>query len=130
MPQNVARLLLALFLVALFVGTLMPGDWKVRASQPFAPVLDLAVWAHVCLFAVICFLLPFAGLWRVRLWQLPLLGLSLALVTEGLQFFAVNRHPNLAGVLQDLAGACIGWALAQAALRYRPAVQRARVTRP
>jgi hypothetical protein len=114
------RLLTAAFITLLFFGTLMPGSWKHSAEHAVGSTLDLASLAHVTLFAVICYLLPLARWWRVQSWQLFAVGLALALTTEGLQFFAIDRHPNLAGVLQDMAGTTIGWALGFA-LHRRPA---------
>lgn len=105
------RLLTAGLITLLFFGTLMPGSWKHSAEQTVNSPLDLAVAAHVALFAAICYLLPLARWWQVRGWHVFAAGLVLALATEGLQFFAIERHPNLAGVLQDMAGTAIGWAL-------------------
>jgi VanZ like family len=104
------RLLTAASITLLFFGTLMPGSWKHSAERTIASPLDLAAMAHVALFAAICYLLPLARWWRVKAWQLFAVALGLALVTEGLQFFAIDRHPNLAGVIQDMTGATIGWA--------------------
>lgn len=47
-------------------------------------------------------------------WHAPALALALALLTGGLQSFAVNRHPGLDGVAQDLIGAAIGFWLGRA----------------
>ena len=112
MRRDAARLISSFLLVALFVGTLVPGSWKDAAAAPFASPVDLAVLAHVALFAGICFTLPPAQFWRVKSWHVLVLGLALALLTEGLQFFAIDRHPNVAGVTQDMAGTLIGWACA------------------
>jgi hypothetical protein len=111
MQRDAARFISSLLLVALFVGTLMPGSWKDAAAAPFASPVDLAVLAHVALFAGICFTLPPAQFWNVKSWHVLVLGLALALLTEGLQFFAIERHPNVAGVAQDIAGTFIGWAV-------------------
>lgn len=105
------RLLTAASISLLFFGTLMPGSWKHSVERSLASRLDLAALAHVALFAAICYLLPLARWWRVRTWQLFAVALGLALATEGLQFFAIDRHPNLAGVIQDMTGATIGWAV-------------------
>jgi hypothetical protein len=106
-----ARFLTVALISLLFLGTLMPGRWKDAAAAPFESPFDLAVLAHIGMFAVICFMIPIARLWPVKLWQLPALGLGLALLTEGLQFFAIDRHPNLAGVYQDMVGTLVafGW---------------------
>lgn len=123
------RLLTAGLTGVLLIGTLMPGNWKRSAEQSVdssievavaghVPI-DLAVVAHVALFAAICYLLPRARWWRVRSWHVLAAGLALALLTEGLQFFAVDRHPSLAGAAQDLIGTAIGWALGQRACEPR-----------
>lgn len=111
MTRGAARFTLSFFTVALFAGTLMPGRWKDAAAMTLARPVDLAVLAHIALFAGICFTLPRAQFWKVRSWHVLVLGLALALLTEGLQFFAIERHPNLAGVSQDMIGAFMGWAL-------------------
>lgn len=114
-----ARLLTVAFLVLLFFGTLMPGAWKDAATRPFGHGIDLPALAHVALFAAIFFLVPRACFWEVKFWHAPALGLALALLTEGLQYFAIDRHPNLAGVVEDLVGtvigSAIGWRLAASA---------------
>ncbi len=111
MTRNFAKLMVTFLLAALFFGTLMPGAWKDAGVQPFAAIVNLAVLAHVVLFAAICFLLQVGRFWALKPWHVPAVGLALALATEGLQFFAIDRHPDLAGVLQDLVGTAIGWAM-------------------
>lgn len=101
----------AALIAVLFLGTLMPGAWKAAATPALALPINLAALAHVALFAGICFVLPAARWWTATLWHVLLFGLVLALLTEGLQFFAVDRHPELAGVFQDMCGALLGWAL-------------------
>jgi hypothetical protein len=110
-PTGPARVLTCFLLVLLFVGTLMPGGWKRSAELAVHAPGYLGMVAHVLLFAGICFLLPHARPWEVRGWHVLGVGLALALLTEGLQFFAVDRHPEAAGLLQDMTGAVIGWML-------------------
>jgi len=43
-----------------------------------------------------------------RLLALLLVALALALLTEGLQFFAIDRHPGWDDVGIDMAGAAAG----------------------
>lgn len=119
MNTHRARLLTFVFLAALFFGTLMPGRWKDAALVPLHSPIDLAAAAHVTLFACLAFLLPFARWWEVRALHVFLAGLALALTTEGLQFFAIERHPNLAGVAQDLTGCLLGWLAVQGWRRRR-----------
>lgn len=125
MTQQRAKTLLGALLIALFAGTLMPGHWKESALRPMHSPIDLSMVAHVVLFTAMAMVLPQARPWRLRWWHLPLAGLALALLTEGLQFFAIDRHPNLAGVAQDMAGTFMGWALARLWDARRPAVAAA-----
>ena len=128
--RSAARLLTFAFLVLLFLGTLMPGAWKDAATRPFGNGIDLPALAHVAVFAALFSMVPLAGFWKVKFWHAPALGLALALLTEGLQFFAIDRHPNLAGIGQDLLGALIGgavgWRLAASARSAPAAVRNAR----
>jgi len=124
--RSVARLFTVALLLLLFLGTLMPGAWKDAATRPFGNGIDLPALAHVALFAAIFSLIPLACFWQVKFWHAPALGLALALLTEGLQFFAIDRHPNLAGIVQDVSGAliggAIGWRLALAGRTARATV--------
>jgi hypothetical protein len=117
MSRDAARFISSFLTVALFVGTLMPGSWKDAAASPFPRSLDLAVIAHIALFAGICFTMAPARFWDVRSWHVLTVGLALALLTEGLQFFAIERHPNLDGVLQDMIGVVGGVGVGAAARR-------------
>ena len=114
LTPRTARLSMGLLTAALFFGTLMPGSWRDNATRPFEDFVNLSAAAHVVLFALLCYLLPMARLWRVQLWHAPALAVALALLTEGLQFLAVDRHPGLNGVAQDLIGAAIGFWLGRA----------------
>jgi VanZ family protein len=111
MTRDAARFTSLMLIVALFAGTLLPGSWKDAALQPLPTSIHPAALAHIVLFAGICFTVPPAQFWRVRSWHVLVLGLVLALLTEGLQFFAIDRQPNVDGVAQDLIGALMGWAL-------------------
>lgn len=113
MQPSIARAGSALFCAAILLGTLMPGPWRDAAARPFELTLDLGLVAHVVLFAGLCLQLPFTRWWAMAWWHVPAIGLGLALLTEGLQSFVPGRHPNLAGVLQDLAGTLMGWVAAR-----------------
>lgn len=109
--RRFARYATVVLTALLFFGTLMPGRWKDAATTPFDSPLNLAAMAHVAMFAAICFMLSIARFWTLKPWHVPAAGLALALLTEGLQFLAIDRHPNMAGVYQDMLGALVGWAL-------------------
>lgn len=109
MTPAMARAATMLLLTVLFVGTLMPGSWKDAAELRAASPLSLSAVAHVVLFAALAFVQPLCR-WRwLKRERVPLAGLVLALLTEGLQFLAIDRHPNLAGWVQDMAGTGLGW---------------------
>lgn len=62
-------------------------------------------------------------------WPRPrvlLAALALALLTEGLQFFAIDRHPRLLDVGIDLAGAGLGLAVVWVAVVWVAAHWRRR----
>ncbi len=131
LKQQFSRVVTCILIALLFLGTLMPGAWKDAAIEPLQSPIDLGALAHVGLLAAICFMLPFARFWKVKTWHIPIFGLMLALITEGLQFFAVDRHPNMAGIYLDVAGAllgCMGWRLLTAAgwlaLPWQPVLRR------
>jgi hypothetical protein len=111
-PRN-ARIITVALLVALFLGTLMPGYWKDAALRPLHAPFDVSALAHVLLFALLAFIAPLARFPRLRAWHVPVLAFALALLTEGLQFLAIDRHPNLAGIAQDMTGALMGWLLSR-----------------
>lgn len=112
MPPAIARPGALLFLLAILLGTLLPGSWREAATRPFELTWDLGLMAHVVLFAGLCLQLPFTRWWAMAWWHVPALGLGLGLLTEGLQFYVPGRHPNLAGLLQDAAGTLMGWGAA------------------
>jgi hypothetical protein len=114
--RRTARLALAAVTAAIFIGTLVPGPWKNAVLAPLQTHLDAAAIGHVVLFAVFAFVLR-RGLGLTGA-AVVAAGLALGLVTEGLQFFAIERHPEWRGVAQDLAGSVLGWLLGRwAALR-------------
>jgi len=118
MKQRQARLILIVLTAALLFGTLMPGSWKDSATSRFRYGDYLPMLAHIALFAAMSFVTPMTRLWAIRRWQVLGLALGFALLTEGLQFFAIDRHPNLSGVAQDMTGALIGlWLFAAMARR-------------
>lgn len=110
MSLRFARVLLGLQLLALFVGTQMPGVWRASVEQGLHAPFGVSSWAHFVLFASMACLQR----WQPLAWPIGrvLLGaLFLALLTEGLQFFAIDRHPRWVDVGIDLAGTVAGLGL-------------------
>jgi len=103
--------LLSLHILTLFFGTLMPGAWRSAVEQSVHAGLGLSSWAHFVLFASMAWLQTVSPLrWPLR--RVLLIALALGLVTEGLQFFAIDRHPRWIDIGIDLAGALAGVGLA------------------
>lgn len=114
--QFAKRLLLLLFLLLLF-GTQMSGAWRadvVDSLHAPAVVSSLAHFVFFCAMALLAGVRPLAWSWT----RLVFLALVLALFTEGLQFFAIDRHPRWLDVGIDLAGAIAGLVLIVPLNRY------------
>lgn len=103
MSDRFARRFLALQVLLLLVGTLMPGAWRGSVEHAVASSLPLSSLAHFVMFAGMALVLAARPLaWPVA--RIVLAALALALLTEGLQFFAIERHPRLLDVGIDMAG--------------------------
>ena len=104
--------LLVLLLVLLFLGTQMPGAWRDEAFRVTHLPWQMTKVAHFVIFAGMACLAHLPPLrWHVS--RVALIALALALVTEGLQFFAANRDPSWHDVGIDMAGAALGVVLAR-----------------
>ena len=107
MSRRFAWFLVGLQVTILMIGTQMPGAWRSAAENSLHAPFPLSSWAHLGLFAGI------AGVLSVRpiAWpaaRIILTTLGLALLTEGLQFFALDRHPRMIDVGIDMTGTLLG----------------------
>lgn len=103
MSRRLAWTLLALLLLTLVVGTQIPGALRDGIERRMHAPSALSSWAHFVIFAAMALVL----LVRPLAWppgRVLLAALTLALLTEGLQFFAIDRHPRLVDVAIDMAG--------------------------
>jgi VanZ family protein len=103
MSRRLAWTLLALLVLSLAVGTQIPGALRDGIERRMHAPSALSSWAHFVIFTAMALVLSV----RPLAWpggRVLLLALTLALLTEGLQFFAVDRHPRLADVGIDMAG--------------------------
>ena len=92
--------------VALLIfGTQMPGTWRASLEGRLHAPFGLSLWAHAVLFAAMAITAWSMG-WRPG--RVLLATLALALATEALQFFAIDRHPRWIDVGIDMAGAGFG----------------------
>lgn len=103
---------LAVCIVALITGTMVPGEWKLAIESTLFPHhFPASAFAHFTLFALAAVCLRRAPFVLRPVWVMAV-ALVAALVTEGLQHFAVGRHPRLTDVGIDMLGALAGIALA------------------
>ncbi|MBP6719878.1 MAG: VanZ family protein [Rhodoferax sp.] len=102
---------LTVLLALLVLGTQMPGEWRDEAFRVTHLPWQLTKVAHFVLFACLACVahLPPLAWSRVRV---LVAALALALLTEGLQHFAVHRDPSWFDVGTDMAGAALGVMLA------------------
>lgn len=108
---------LQILLVLLFaIGTQMPGAWRSGIEASLHAPFGLSSWAHFVMFTAMAWVASSPLMWS---WQrIFLAALSLALLSEGMQYFAIDRHPRLIDVGIDLAGAGLGLMVAWAGSKY------------
>ncbi len=98
-----ARCLLVLQALLLLMGTLMPGVWRDNTVAKLGVPGVISPLAHYVLFFGMAGVASIAPL-RWSLSRVILLGLGLALLSESLQFLAIDRHPRWLDVGIDMAG--------------------------
>ena len=107
MTYRLCWTLLGLQLLALLIGTQMPEAWRSGIMHTTHALPIMSSLGHFVLFAGMSTLLAMRPL-ALPVWRVVSLALALALITEGLQFFAIDRHPRWIDVTIDLAGAVLG----------------------
>ncbi|MEO6321246.1 MAG: VanZ family protein [Polaromonas sp.] len=101
--------LFALLVLALLVGTQMPGAWRSGVEHRMHAPFALSSLAHFVVFSAMALVLAGRPIsWPA--WRVLLATLALGLLTEGLQFFAIDRHPRLIDVGIDMSGALLALA--------------------
>jgi hypothetical protein len=111
MTRLLAQRLMAVQVPLLIAGTQMPGAWRAGAVAILHAPGSISSWAHFVLFADMATM----ALARPLLWpssRVVLWALGLALLSEGLQFFAMDRHPRWLDVCIDMSAALAGMLLA------------------
>ena len=107
MSKRLSWWLLGLQMVGLIVGTQMPGAWRSGVIDALHAPSILSSLAHLVLFAGMAAVVAARPLqWPVL--RILVVALGLAVMTEVLQFFALDRHPMLRDVGIDMAGALLG----------------------
>ncbi len=117
--QRFNRLLFGVSVVSLLIGTLISGHLRDAIEhRVFPDYFPFSSLAHFVLFTVMALSLratPFCA----RPMPVMAFAMFLALLTEGLQHFAIDRHPRLLDVGIDLSGALIGLAVVFLKRKYR-----------
>jgi VanZ family protein len=111
MSRRLAWGVLGMLVILLFLGTLIPGAWRNAAEVSLGTPAYFSSLAHFVLFFLIALVTRHSPLAFSVLW-VALFALGLGLMTEGLQFFAMDRHPRWRDVGIDCAGALLGLAMA------------------
>ena len=110
MNRRVSLLLVSLQLLALLIGTQMPGAWRAEGLQLLQAPSYASSLAHFVLFAGMAMVLAIRPIsWPVM--RILATALALALLTEAFQFFATDRHPRVVDVGIDLVGTVAGLVL-------------------
>ena len=107
-----ARYLLVAQTLLLLIGTLMPGMWRNNTVAALGVPGVISPVAHYVLFCGMAGVASIAPL-RWSFSRVVLLGLGLALLSEGLQFLAIDRHPRWLDVGIDMAGVLTAIVMAQ-----------------
>lgn len=106
----------------LLIGTQIPGSWRADLEVSLHAPVGVSSWAHFLLFAGMAFVAswrPLAWPWR----QVVLASVGLAMLTEALQFLALDRHPRWIDVGIDMCGAVTGLALSLMCVKLLPVQQ-------
>jgi VanZ family protein len=102
-------LVLSLVVVTM-IGTQMPGGLRDRIERSLHAPIPLSSLAHFVLFiSMSCLLAARPIAWAPR--RIGACMLGLAVLTETLQIFAIDRHPRLLDIGIDMAGFAAGVAL-------------------
>ena len=88
----------------------MPGAWRNGMEHEVHAPFAISHWAHFVIFLCIALVMRMRPLaWSTV--RVILFALSLAFLTEGMQFFAIDRHPRWRDVGIDMSGAAMALSL-------------------
>ena len=110
MSQRLAWWLLLVQVLLLLAGTQMPGAWRAGIEGSLHLPWGVSSAAHLVLFASMAWVASALLAWAPP--RVLMATIVLAILTEGLQFWAIDRHPGLLDMGIDLAGAGLGIGLA------------------
>ena len=112
------RIWLAVTAVLSIIAIMMPGDLYADRWQAFAyhfglEDLDINSLAHGVIFAALAFIVRL-GRPSDPLWLHAAAWLPIAVASEVMQLFTIEREPSLYDLVLDMAGVVVGLALAEA----------------
>jgi len=121
MSRQTAWIVVVMLVLGLLAGTQMPNSLRNGIEHSMGAPFGLSSWAHFVVFAAIGLMLAMRPLaWPFG--RIILLALAFGLLSEGLQFFAVDRHPRVVDVVIDMLGTLSGVAVAKLVeMRSKPA---------
>ena len=118
--QRARHVVFGVLVLALVVGTTIPGDMKAGIEGQMWSGIPWSALAHYSLFALIAICPVYGAGWKGRLRAIAIAAV-LAITTEVLQNWVPGRHPTVRDTLIDLAGSVTGLVIvALLASRVRP----------
>ena len=117
-----AKRLIIVQVVLLMVGTQMPGSWREIVPVEMNAPSSLSSWSHFVLFAGMA-LVAYARPLSLSAFRLLLQLLCLALLSEAMQTFALDRHPRWIDIGIDMCGAIFGVSFIEIARRFEEVTQ-------
>ena len=117
-----AKRLIIVQVVLLMVGTQMPGSWREAVLVEMSAPSFLSSWAHFVLFAGMA-LVAYARPLNISAFRLLLQLLCLALLSEAMQTFSLDRHPRWIDIGIDMGGAIVGVTFIAIARRFEEVTQ-------
>ena len=112
MSRRMAWVVVLLLVLMLMAGTQMPNSLRNGIENSLNAPFRLSSWAHFVVFAGIGLLLAMRPLaWPYG--RIMLLAFAFAVLSEGLQFFAIDRHPRLIDVAIDMSGTLLALVFAK-----------------
>lgn len=122
MTVDFAKRLIIVQAVLLMVGTQIPGSGREFVLVEMSAPSSLSSWAHFVLFAGMA-LVAYAQPLNISAFRLLLPLLCLALFSEAMQTFAIDRHPRWVDVGTDMGGAIVGINFIAIARRFEEVTQ-------
>jgi len=96
---------------------MIPGGLRNQIQSEFSSTLPLSQIAHFLLFFALALILIEIPI-NIRLSRVFIMLAILAFMTEGFQYFAIDRHPRLIDIGLDLSGVFLSFLIFQYRKKY------------